>query len=583
MLGKQREVLKNREDQITRLQQDLAAAEERAAGPSPQMTELTAALAERDKELKARGETMRAVEDDLAAMQASVRHATAALAAAEEQAASERSAHESTKQQIAERDTMVRELETQQASLIDSKLKLQQNFDAYKKRAAAALKRADVEPNGPPSGTTPPPAPVSQASAEDTRDRGGAGGSTAGAADAGAGSGAGQDDGQTTRAELEAYKARTAAALRKANESAAAVRESLLAQQRTAVQQAAQEARRPLKQQLVNLQHQHDDLRRQALVDRQTAEAAQSESKGMQRALERMTSDVAAACQRASAAESALRRARLDLAQRDPDPNPAPAPHSSKTYDAQTLDALKDKVRSLEGALAAATAAAAAAAPPNGAAANTMTALGETSALVESSNGHEAHDMLPDTAGGGPHDQRAEDPGPARPPPLDLLRSDSDSAATAATPTSPAAAVSPAVGAGGISGAEALGRSTHDRRLIVALQSELAETTLSLGEAQEEAAALRLVNDNLLKTVERERELCSADPDQRIRNAEYLKNVVYKWIVSVDRTERQRLLPAMVQMLHLSSEEQQAIVEHLDRGPLRRVAGGVTNLLWGGT
>lgn len=79
-------------------------------------------------------------------------------------------------------------------------------------------------------------------------------------------------------------------------------------------------------------------------------------------------------------------------------------------------------------------------------------------------------------------------------------------------------------------------------------------------------------------------------PAQRLRQllincpdtAEYLKNITLKWMLSLDRNEQATLLPVIAQILHFSPEEVAAIQAHLQRGPLRRVAGGVSSLLFGG-
>lgn len=52
-------------------------------------------------------------------------------------------------------------------------------------------------------------------------------------------------------------------------------------------------------------------------------------------------------------------------------------------------------------------------------------------------------------------------------------------------------------------------------------------------------------------------------------------------MITLDRSEQQTLLPAIAQMLQFSPDEQQAVAERVRRGPLRRVAGGVSNLLFG--
>ena len=83
----------------------------------------------------------------------------------------------------------------------------------------------------------------------------------------------------------------------------------------------------------------------------------------------------------------------------------------------------------------------------------------------------------------------------------------------------------------------------------------------------------------LTDAVSRERELRSGDPEQAIRNAEYLKNVVFKYMCSMDRNEQTTLLPAVAQMLKFSAAEKAEIEARLARGPLRRVGGAVGGFL----
>ena len=84
----------------------------------------------------------------------------------------------------------------------------------------------------------------------------------------------------------------------------------------------------------------------------------------------------------------------------------------------------------------------------------------------------------------------------------------------------------------------------------------------------------------LAANLERERSLRTGS--EAIRNAEYLKHVVLKWMVSVDRQEQERLLPVISEMLQLSEGEKSQVHDLLSRGPLRRVAGGFKNLILGG-
>jgi hypothetical protein len=57
--------------------------------------------------------------------------------------------------------------------------------------------------------------------------------------------------------------------------------------------------------------------------------------------------------------------------------------------------------------------------------------------------------------------------------------------------------------------------------------------------------------------------------------------VVLKWMLSPDRSEQAALLPVISEMLQFSDGEGSQVQELLDRGALRRVAGGFKNLLLG--
>jgi hypothetical protein len=63
--------------------------------------------------------------------------------------------------------------------------------------------------------------------------------------------------------------------------------------------------------------------------------------------------------------------------------------------------------------------------------------------------------------------------------------------------------------------------------------------------------------------------------------SEYLKHVVLKWMLSVDRNEQVALLPVIVEMLQFSESEALRVQDILGRGALSRVAGGFKNLLLG--
>jgi len=85
--------------------------------------------------------------------------------------------------------------------------------------------------------------------------------------------------------------------------------------------------------------------------------------------------------------------------------------------------------------------------------------------------------------------------------------------------------------------------------------------------------------EQLKSDIARERQLRTGA--EAIRNAEYLKHVVLKWMLSPDRNEQAALLPVIAEMLQFSDMEGLQVGELLGRGAFRRVAGGFKNLLLG--
>ena len=77
--------------------------------------------------------------------------------------------------------------------------------------------------------------------------------------------------------------------------------------------------------------------------------------------------------------------------------------------------------------------------------------------------------------------------------------------------------------------------------------------------------------EHLSRDLERERKLKTGD--KALRNTEYLKHALLKWMVSNDKQQQQQLLPVIAEMLQFSSAEVDSVRDVLGRGFLRRVWG----------
>ena len=77
--------------------------------------------------------------------------------------------------------------------------------------------------------------------------------------------------------------------------------------------------------------------------------------------------------------------------------------------------------------------------------------------------------------------------------------------------------------------------------------------------------------EQLSRDLERERKLKTGD--KALRNTEYLKHALLKWMVSNDKQQQQQLLPVIAEMLQFSSAEVDSVKDTLGRGFLRRVWG----------
>ena len=76
----------------------------------------------------------------------------------------------------------------------------------------------------------------------------------------------------------------------------------------------------------------------------------------------------------------------------------------------------------------------------------------------------------------------------------------------------------------------------------------------------------------LSRDLERERNLKTGD--QALRNTEYLKHALLRWMCTTDRQQQQQLLPVIAEMLQFSSREVDTVRDSLGRGFLRRFWGG---------
>ena len=121
--------------------------------------------------------------------------------------------------------------------------------------------------------------------------------------------------------------------------------------------------------------------------------------------------------------------------------------------------------------------------------------------------------------------------------------------------------------------------SDGSRKLNTQLQTELAETTLKFGDAIEKLREQEHKYADLSSKFELERQLRTGD--EAIRNAEYLKHVVLKYMVSTDRNEQAALLPVISEMLKFTKVEGTQVQEQLSRGALRRLGGGIKGFILG--
>jgi hypothetical protein len=78
--------------------------------------------------------------------------------------------------------------------------------------------------------------------------------------------------------------------------------------------------------------------------------------------------------------------------------------------------------------------------------------------------------------------------------------------------------------------------------------------------------------EQLSRDLERERRLKTGD--KALRNTEYLKHALLKWMLTNDRQQQQQLLPVIAEMLQFSTTEANSVRDALGRGFLRRVWGG---------
>ena len=121
--------------------------------------------------------------------------------------------------------------------------------------------------------------------------------------------------------------------------------------------------------------------------------------------------------------------------------------------------------------------------------------------------------------------------------------------------------------------------SDSSRKLNTQLQTELAETTLKFGDAIEKLREQEQKYADLSSKFELERQLRTGN--EAIRNAEYLKHVVLKYMVSTDRNEQAALLPVISEMLKFTKVEDTQVQELLSRGALRRLGGGIKGFILG--
>jgi hypothetical protein len=117
------------------------------------------------------------------------------------------------------------------------------------------------------------------------------------------------------------------------------------------------------------------------------------------------------------------------------------------------------------------------------------------------------------------------------------------------------------------------------RKLNMQLQTELAESTLKYGDAIEKLREQEQKYVDLASKFELERQLRTGN--EAIRNAEYLKHVVLKYMVSTDRAEQAALLPVISEMLQFTKDEGGQVQDQLSRGALRRLGGGIKGFILG--